>query len=307
VSPTPHNQRGPFAMIISKELIKAVHKIQIKTNFLVNDLMVGRFKSAFKGQGMDFEEVREYQIGDDIKSIHWNVTAKTGHPYIKKYREERELTVLILVDMSGSTHFGTQVRSKRELAAELAAFLAYSSIKDRDTVGLFLFTDQVEKTIPPRKGSSHVYRLIKEVLSFEPRGRATNLRASIEEVIRVQKKRSVCFIISDFMNEGYGASLKHLSRRHDVIALCLVDPFELDLPKIGLLEVTDAETGQPFLLDTNSKTIRRAYQKKSADRILQLTQSFRALNIDLVTVRTNENLVEPLTRYFKRREKRMHS
>jgi uncharacterized protein (DUF58 family) len=291
--------------MISKELIKTIHKIQIKTNYLVNEMMVGRFKSAFKGQGMDFEEVREYQVGDDVKFIDWNVTAKAGHPFVKKFREERELTVLILVDMSGSINFGTRVRSKKELAAELAAFLAYSSIKDQDNVGLFLFTEKVEKYIPPRKGSSHVYRLIKEVLSFQPECTGTDLRASLEYVIQVQKKRSVCFIISDFLNEGYQSALKHLSKRHDVIALRLSDPSEEEFPNIGLVEVKDAETGHFTFIDTASAAARTFFKKKRVEQLNTLTRSFRANNIDLLTLSTHQGIAEPLIRFFQMREKRI--
>ena len=231
--------------MIPREILKKIRQIEIRTNRLVNDTLGGAYHSVFKGQGMNFEEVREYQPGDEVRSIDWNVTARFGHPYIKKFKEERELTVILIVDVSASGQFGSVRQTKNELTAELAAVLAFSAIRNNDKVGLIMFTDQIEKYVPPKKGRRHVLRVIREILAFQPKGRGTNLRAALDYLNHVQSRRAVTFVLSDFQVEDEEAVRKKLrvaSKRHDVVALSLRDPREEELPAVGLVELRDSET-----------------------------------------------------------------
>lgn len=290
--------------MLSKELIKKIRQIQIRTSHQVTEVMAGEYKSAFKGRGVEFEEVREYQPGDDIRTIDWNVTARMGHPYVKRYVEERELTVMLVVDASSSGTFGSIQRTKNEVAAEIAALLAYSAIRSNDRVGLIIFTDQIEKYVPPKKGRSHVLRVIREILYFaKPEHGATNIGAALEYLRRVCPRRSVVFVISDFLSQDYLGTMRLVARKHDVIPVTITDPRERELPDVGFLELMDAETGERILVDTHDERVRRAFsylwRKESEER----TQEFRRMRVRPIDVRTEESYVDALVRYFKERER----
>jgi uncharacterized protein (DUF58 family) len=289
--------------MISKELAKKVRYIQIMTNKAVNDVLAGEYHSVFKGQGMEFDEVREYQPGDEIRTIDWNVTARTGHPYVKRFREERELTLLFLVDLSASGRFGSVKNMKNEVATELCALLAFSAIKNNDKVGLVVFTEEVELFIPPAKGTTHVLRLISELLSFQPKKSGTSLRAGLDYAARILNRRSIVFLISDFFDRDYDRTLRILSRRHDLIALSVNDPREYELPDVGLLALEDAETGTTVTIDTGSATVRRQYAAAGRARAEGLRDSLRSMDIDLIEVGTSHDYLLDLIRFFKRRER----
>lgn len=291
--------------MIPKELAKKIRYIQIYTSKAVNDSLAGEYGSVFKGRGMEFDEVREYRIGDDIRSIDWNVTARSGVPHVKLFVEERELTVIFMVDLSASGSFGSTRKIKNEVAAELCALLAFSAIKNNDKVGLVVFTDQVEMFIPPAKGTTHVLRLIRELLDFTPRQTRTDIRASIEYMGRVITKRSVVFLISDFLEDGYEKQLRILGKKHDLIAVSVSDPREIKLPNVGLIELEDAETGELILIDTGSKAVRGKYEKLGSERQNSLKKMFRSMNIDYIEVFTDRDYVLDLVRFFKTRERRM--
>src|SRR5512135_2086375 len=246
--------------MLTSEQLRAVRKIQIRTSHLVSDLFAGQYQSVFKGHGMEFAEVRQYHPGDDVRTIDWNVTARTGAPHVKRYVEERELTVMLLVDASASTHFGTVRQLKSEMAAELAALFAFSAITNNDKVGLLMFSDHVELALPPKKGTRHVLRVIREVLSFVPQDRGTDIAAALEHLNHVTKRRCVTFIISDFLDAGARLALKIANRRHDVIAVVLDDPRDLTLPDVGLIELQDAETGDRIIVDTGDTRVRREFE-----------------------------------------------
>ncbi len=290
--------------MLTREVISKIHRIEITTKHLVQDLFSGEYHSVFKGQGIEFTEVREYQPGDDIRTIDWNVTARYGYPFVKKFREERELLVMILVDLSASQKFGTAERFKDEIAAELSAVLAYAAIQNNDKVGLLIFTDQIEKVIPPKKGRYHVLRLIREVLYFQPSGRGTNLSLALEYAGRMLHRRSIIFLISDFLTGGYEKALKTLSRKHDIIVLRVKDPREEQLPRSGFLELEDAETGQQFLIDSSDKTLQRQFglirykQREDWENLL------KQINLDRIEIATNSSYVEPLVQFFRKRAKR---
>ena len=292
--------------MISSELLKKIRKIEIKTSHLVNDLLAGRYNSAFKGRGMEFEEVRPYAVGDDVRTIDWNVSARTGEPFIKKFREERELTVIIAVDVSGSLGFGTRQQLKRELVAELAATLAYAAIRNNDKVGLMLFTDRVECYVPPRKGVRHVLRIIRELLAFEPEGSGTDLSGALEELNRAIKRRAVVFAISDFQQnpDDWSTAIKRSALRHDLIPVVVSDQREQAMPNVGLLELEDAETGERTFLDTSRRRIRNRFSEFTRRRSASRDGIFRRMRLDPVEVRTGDSFVEELTRYFQRRERR---
>ena len=237
--------------MLTRELLKQVRQIEIKTRGLVNEVFSGEYHSVFKGRGMEFSEVREYEPGDDIRSIDWNVTARFGHPYVKIFEEERELTVMLLIDMSGSLIFGSVEKTKQQIAAELSAILAFSAMKNNDKVGLILFTDSIEKFVPPRKGKSHILRIIREVLSFEPRGNKTDLKGALEYFNHIIKKKSIVFLLSDFFDSGYEKILKIVGKKHDLIGMVINDPRENDLPEAGLIKFRDAETGEIRYLNTS--------------------------------------------------------
>lgn len=291
-------------MPLPKEIINKVRRIEIRTKRLVNDLFGGEYHSTFKGMGMEFDEVREYLPGDDVRSIDWNVTARTGHPHIKKFREERELTVMIVVDASRSGYFGTQDVFKVDIAAELCALLAFSAIKNNDKVGMIIFTDQIELYIPPKKGRGHVLRLIREVLYFKPAGSGTDISMALEYLMRVTKRKSVTFLISDFMDKNFFQALRIANRKHDLIALRLTDPRELEFSPAGILELEDAETGAVYLADTSSESFRQEFTRRANVTRDRLKKSFDSISLDSIQIMIDQPYVTPLIRFFKQREKR---
>jgi len=290
--------------MLTKELLKQVRQIEIRTKGLVNQVFSGEYHSVFKGRGMEFSEVREYQYGDDIRNIDWNVTARFGHPYIKIFEEERELTVMLMVDLSGSLMFGSVSKTKQRIAAELSAILAFSALKNNDKVGLILFTDKIEKFVPPRKGKKHVLRIIREVLSFEPEGKSTNIRGALEYMNNAIKKKSIAFLISDFMDEGYEKILRIVGRKHDLIGIVLDDRREKEFPNIGLVKLTDAETGAERWIDTSSKRVRdrMIFDRKEREKLRN--SIFIKSRLDKIEVTTGSNYIQPLVQFFRRREKR---
>ncbi|HUV31231.1 MAG TPA: DUF58 domain-containing protein [Acidobacteriota bacterium] len=290
--------------MIPKEILKKVRRIEIRTRRLVNDLFSGEYHSTFKGQGMEFEEVRQYEPGDDIRLIDWNVTARTGYPYIKKYREERELSVVLLVDASSSGRFGTRTRFKSEVAAELCALLAFSAIKNNDKVGLIIFTDRIEKFVPPKKGRGHVLRLIREVLYFQPEGVGTDVVGAIEYFSRVIRRRSVVFLVSDFLSEGYRRPLQIANKKHDIIAIRISDPRESAFDNVGLIELEDIETGEVVLVDTASRRFRREFAARAGEDDRNLSRELRLINLDFISIRTDQPYINPLINFFRMREKR---
>jgi uncharacterized protein (DUF58 family) len=291
--------------MIPRELLKKIRRIEIRTSHLVNEALAGQYHSAFKGRGMEFEEVRPYQIGDDTRTIDWNVTARYGEPYVKIFREERELTVLLVVDLSRSQEFGSAGQLKRELVAELGATLAFSAIKNNDKIGLVCFTDRVEKFVPPRKGSGHVLRVIRELLAFEPAGRGTNIAEALDYVNRMMRKRGVMFVISDFQDSGYERALRIARRRHDVILVNVADRRERGLPRAGLIELADNETGRRIVVDTASARWRSAYERLAREAAERRERRLRQIRLDCIDVRTGESFVEPLIRFFRTREARL--
>ncbi len=291
----------------TREILKKVRRIEIRTKRLVDDIISGEYHSSFKGQGMEFDEVREYLPGDDVRQIDWNVTARYGTPFIKKFAEERELTVIILMDSSGSNRFGTADYFKSELAAELTALLAFAAIKNNDKVGMISFSDRIEKFIPPKKGRQNVLRLVREVLYFEPQGRGTDLGGALEYFNKVIKRRAVLFIISDFMAEDFTKPLMIANQKHDVVAINIVDPRELIMPEVGLVLLEDAETGDRLWLDTRSRHFRESFEKGARLRQEEISLMFKQLNVDCVSLSTAGSYIESLTRFFKMRElKRRH-
>lgn len=290
--------------MLPREVVQQIRRLQLRARRAVEDLLGGEYHSVFKGMGMAFEEVREYQPGDDIRAIDWNVTARMGHPFIKRYIEERELTVLLLVDCSGSQRFGTQVQQKREVAAEIAALLAFCAISNNDKVGLIAFTDRVERFVPPRKGTRHALRLIRDVLFFQPEGRGTSIKQGIDYLNRVQHRRAIVFLLSDFLDCGYERAFQRTGRRHDLTAIHIADPREEELPPVGLLELEDAETGHCLLLDTSRPEVRAAYAQASRDRRDALRQLARSSRIDLIEVSTDGGHLDALVRFFQLREHR---
>ncbi|MBN1493994.1 MAG: DUF58 domain-containing protein [Candidatus Omnitrophica bacterium] len=290
--------------MLEKELLKKVRRIQITSSHMVNDILAGEYHSVFKGRGMEFDEVREYQPGDDIRSIDWNVTARTGIPHIKKYVEERELTVMLIVDASASGHFGTRKQFKNELAAEVGALLAFSAIKNNDKVGLIIFTDEIEKFIPPKKGVRHVVRVIREILYFQPKKQTTNVQAALEYLSSVTKRRTVTFLISDFIDADYERALRIANKRHDVVAVSLNDEREGEMPNIGIVELMDAETGECMLVDTGDAELRKKYTILSKKNSKERETVFKACDVDHVPIMTGQSYIEAIIRFFKMREKR---
>ncbi|HOW73817.1 MAG TPA: DUF58 domain-containing protein, partial [Phycisphaerae bacterium] len=271
---------------------------------MVNDVLAGQYHSAFKGRGMEFEEVRDYQYGDDVRTIDWNVSARYGRPFVKVFREERELTVLLLVDMSASHGFGTREQLKRDLVAEIGATLAFSAIRNNDKIGLMCFTDEVEKTVPARKGARHVLRVVRELLYHRPRRSGTDLGAALEHLNRTVKRRAVVFVVSDFQTGSYEDAMRVARRRHDVIPIVISDPWEQKMEDIGLVQWTDAETGQVVLVDTSSRRVRRQYEEDICRMTEERDALLRRMKIDAIEARTGEPFVEPLTRFFRKRETR---
>jgi uncharacterized protein (DUF58 family) len=291
--------------MLPHEVIRQIRRLQLKARRAVEDLLGGEYHSVFKGTGIAFEDVREYQPGDDIRTIDWNVTARMGHPFIKRFVEERELTVVLVVDCSASQQFGTRFQQKREVAAELAAVIAFSAISNNDKVGLLQLTDRVEKFVPPGKGIRHVLRLIRDILFFQPQRRGTCLREGLDYLNRVLHRRTIVFLLSDFLDRDFEKSLKRTGRRHDLIAVRISDPREEELPPVGLLELEDAETGERVLLDTGSRAVRTAHAAAALRRREALRQLTRSAGIDLVEVATDGSHLDALIRFFKLRERRL--
>jgi uncharacterized protein (DUF58 family) len=290
--------------MLTSEQLKTVRKIQIRTSHMVSDLFAGQYQSVFKGRGMEFAEVRHYIPGDDIRTIDWNVTARTGIPHVKRFTEERELTVMLLVDTSRSTHFGSVRQLKSEMAAELAALFAFSAITNNDKVGLVMFSDQIELALRPKKGTRHVLRVIREVLSFEPRGRGTNIAAALEHLNHVTKRRCVVFVISDFLDPSARLALKIANRRHDVIGVVLDDPRDMALPDVGLITLEDAEGGGTLLIDTGDARLRQAYAAQAEVQRRERDRMLRSIDVDAITVCTDRSYTEALMRFFRMRERR---
>jgi uncharacterized protein (DUF58 family) len=314
--------------MIPREILKKIRQIEIRTNRLVSETLAGQYHSVFKGQGMNFDEVREYQPGDEVRSIDWNVTARMNHPFIKKFVEERELTLMLVVDVSGSGRFGSQAQSKRELMAEIASVLAFSAIRNNDKVGLILFSDEVEKFIPPRKGRRHVLRVIREVLFFEPQGQGTDLNGALEFLMSVTPHKAITVVISDFIGapteprngrrrklrtpaaaveslaQASQTMLRHTNRRHDVVAVQIVDPCELELPALGRLVLQDAETGEIIEVNTGDAGKRSAFAERQARAQTDLGRLFRSSGIDAIQLRTDQPYGIELGRFFETREKR---
>ena len=302
--------------MIPKELFQKIKRIEITTSRLVSDVFAGQYHSVFKGQGIEFDEVREYQPGDDVRTIDWNVTARTGKPHIKKFIEERELTVMVMVDVSLSCRFASVNMLKSQLAAEVAAILAFSAIRNNDRVGLILFTDKIEKFIPPRKGVGHVLRVIREVLYFEPEGNSTDIVNALEYLNKVTTRKTIAFVISDFFpakitsksneSETLRRSLAIANRRHDVITITLNDPREMELPDCGLIALEDAETGNEVLIDSSNVTLRKQYAKNNIDRLCEREKLFRSIGVDYINISTDAPYTDALVKFFLKRRRRKH-
>jgi len=290
--------------MLSPELVKKIKQIQIYTSRMVNASFAGQYESVFKGRGMQFEEVREYTPGDDVRTIDWNVTARAGKPYIKRFVEEREMTLMLLVDMSASGAFGTREKLKNELAAEFCAVLAFAAIRNNDKVGLIIFTDQVELYIPPKKGTSHVLRLIRELLCYKIADKKTNIPLALDYLARVIRKRATVFLVSDFIADTFSRSLSLVNKRHDVIAVNVQDPAELKIPRAGLIEFKDAETGQTQLIDSSSTAFRRMYERENLRRNEELAQLLRSINVDNISIQTNKPYIHDLVKFFHMRHRR---
>ena len=291
-------------LMISSEMIKEIRAIQIKTSYLVNEIMAGEYVTAFKGRGMEFSEVREYQPGDDVRLIDWNVTARMGHPFIKEFREERELTVILMVDVSSSGEFGSVRQLKKEVTAEVASILAFAAIKNNDKVGLIVFSDKIEHYIPPKKGRSHIWNVIRTILNFTPEGRKTDLSLPLEYLLAIQKRKAAAFLISDFQAEDYEQSLKRARKRHDITAISITDPREMQLPDIGMVHLEDAETGETLLIDTFDKEMVKRFHRMNEMERQERKKLFLSFGVDTIEIRTDGSLVEPIIKYFKMREKK---
>jgi len=298
--------------MIPKDLFQKVRRIEITTSRMVTDVFAGQYHSVFKGQGIEFDEVREYQHGDDVRSIDWNVTARTGRAHVKKFVEERELTVMIMVDVSRSCRFASVNMLKSQLAAEISSLLALAAIRNNDKVGLIIFTDQIEKFIPPKKGVRHVLRIIREVLYFEPKGRSTDVEAALQYLTRVGSRKTITFLISDFFEpraaEGQAAGLKTAlaitQRKHDLIPVTLNDPRERTLPNCGLIGLEDAETGETFVVDSSDAAVRRQYENANRERVSRREKLFRSIGIDVIEVSTEVPYADAIIKFFKKRQKR---
>lgn len=290
--------------MISKEILSKIRKLEIHTKGVVNNIFSGEYQSAFKGRGMEFSEVREYNFGDDIRQIDWNVTARSSEPYIKVFEEEREQTLMLCVDISPSGFFGSHSQTKMELAIEICAVLAFSAIKNGDKVGLVLFSDQIEKVVPPKKGRTHVLRLIREMYTTEPQGTATNIAEALSYVNRLLNRRAILVLASDFQDQNFEKQHRITTRKHDLVNLVINDRLEEDLPDIGIVPFRDAETGKESLVDTSSKKVRAAYRKRVQERKASLQEYFLKNKMDSIDVYTNESYIRPLINFFQRRIKR---
>ena len=287
--------------MIPKDVLAKIRQIEIKTGRLVNDVFSGQYESVFKGRGMEFSEVREYLPGDDIRTIDWNVTARYGRPFVKKFIEERELTIILVVDASASGQFGTVEKFKSEIAAEIGAVLAFSALRNNDKVGMLIFTDRVEKYIAPKKGRQHILRLIREILYFKPSEKNTDIAAALEYLNEILKRRAVVFVISDFQDTGYEKIIAIANKRHDVIALDLVDPREKELPPVGYVSLEDAETGETVTVNTLRSGMRETFSRNQAEETERRKKYFQTVNIDRIALDTGKSYVEPLISFFRSR------
>jgi len=293
--------------MISSELLQKIRQIEIRTRHLVDDDFAGEYHSVFKGRGIEFDEVRPYQPGDDIRTIDWNVTARTGDPYVKRYIEERELTVMLAVDASGSGDFGSSTRFKRDLAAELTAVLAFAATTNNDKVGLIIFTDQIELIVPPRKGRKHVLRMVRELLAFQPQQRGTDIKLALDTLNRLLKRRGIIFLVSDFIAEPeqYRRALTVTNRRHDMVAVELCDPLEMQIADVGVIALEDAETGELTWVDTSHRAWRNGFQQHAAETRQNRQRLFKRSGIDQVVIMTDDDYVKPLMGFFHRRAQRL--
>ena len=289
---------------LSPELLKTIKKIQVKTNHMVNDIMAGEYVSAFKGRGMEFSEVREYQPGDDVRLIDWNVTARMNQPFIKEFIEERELTLMLLVDVSSSGSFGSDQKFKNEIAAEVASIIAFAAIKNNDKIGLIIFSDKIEHHIPPKKGKAHIWNIIRTILSFKPEGKGTNLGLPLEYLLKIQKKKATTFLISDFQDTNYEQQLKLANQKFDLIAINIIDPREEILPDVGMVFLEDLETGKTLLVNTHDPQMLKEHQKRCSQKKQDRKKFFNSIGIDTIEIFTNKSLTDPIIKYFKFREKK---
>ena len=286
---------------ISPELMQKIRSIQIKTGHMVTDLMAGEYVSAFKGRGMEFNAVREYAPGDDIRLIDWNVTARIGQPFIKEFKEERELTVMLIVDVSSSGEFGSAGKFKNEVSAEVASILAFAAIRNNDKIGLIVFSDKIEHYIPPKKGKSHVLRIIRELLEFQPKSKKTDLSEAIKFLSNVMKKKAIVFVLSDFMTDDYDQTMKIAANKHDITGIRIFDSREEEIPSLGMIQVEDEESGELLLVNTSSKKVRRNYHAYYQGRVNYFHETFKRSGAGVIDVRTDQSYVKKLLGYFKRR------
>ena len=289
---------------ISIELMQKIRAIQIKTSHMVTELMAGEYVSAFKGRGMEFNAVREYTPGDDVRLIDWNVTARMDQPFIKEYIEERELNVMLMVDVSSSGEFGSTGKFKNEISAEVASILAFAAIRNNDKIGLIVFSNKIEHYIPPKKGKAHVWNIIRTILNYQPEGRLTDLNIPLEYLLKIQKRKCIAFLISDFQATNYETNVKLTRQKHDLVAISISDPRERDLPKIGLINLRDSETGETLLIDTDNREMTKLLTSYEREKRGKFKKLFRSIGVDTIEIDTDGSLVEPIIRYFKIREKR---
>ena len=289
---------------ISIELMQKIRAIQIKTSHMVTELMAGEYVSAFKGRGMEFNAVREYTPGDDVRLIDWNVTARMDQPFIKEYIEERELNVMLMVDVSSSGEFGSTGKFKNEISAEVASILAFAAIRNNDKIGLIVFSNKIEHYIPPKKGKAHVWNIIRTILNYQPEGRLTDLNIPLEYLLKIQKRKCIAFLISDFQATNYETNVKLTRQKHDLVAISISDPREKDLPKIGLINLRDSETGETLLIDTDNREMTKLLTSYEREKWGKFKKLFRSIGVDTIEIETDSSLVEPIIRYFKIREKR---
>jgi len=299
VAPLPTQEED-----ISVELMQKIRAIQIKTSHLVTELMAGEYVSAFKGRGMEFNAVREYAPGDDVRLIDWNVTARMDQPFIKEYIEERELNVMLMVDVSSSGEFGSTGKFKNEISAEVASILAFAAIRNNDKIGLIVFSNKIEHYIPPKKGKAHVWNIIRTILNYEPEGRLTDLNIPLEYLLKIQKRKCIAFLISDFQATNYETNVKLARQKHDLVAISISDPRERDLPKIGLINLRDSESGETLLIDTDDREMTKLLTSYERGKWGMFKKLFRSIGVDTIEIDTDGSLVEPIIRYFKIREKR---
>ena len=289
---------------ISVELMQKIRAIQIKTSHMVTELMAGEYVSAFKGRGMEFNAVREYTPGDDVRLIDWNVTARMDQPFIKEYIEERELNVMLMVDVSSSGEFGSTGKFKNEISAEVASILAFAAIRNNDKIGLIVFSNKIEHYIPPKKGKAHVWNIIRTILNYQPEGRLTDLNIPLEYLLKIQKRKCIAFLISDFQATNYETNVKLARQKHDLVAISISDPREKDLPKIGLINLRDSESGETLLIDTDNREMTKLLTSYEREKRGKFKKLFRSIGVDTIEIDTDGSLVEPIIRYFKIREKR---